>query len=317
MIIKRFYCAALSTALAFTLIACAGESKTSAGAGHTGEAAAFQKSRLGKIAILSFSGGTEDEREGIAELLSFTPEIMDHFMVIPRTTITSAVKSEQQFQLSGMTDSDTMARLGAQFGADYVMAGSITSLGQAHLLIVAVVKISTIQEVAGDFITYNTLDDFNRDETILDKMAGNIIALMGKKTKPLDKLAVLPVHFMGNVNKAEGDALAQLLSIYLIQDGKYAVYPRTKTLEQVEKEYKTQLSGVTNDDEAVALGHAVNPPYVLSVVSRKIGSMNRFNASIIDLSRGNQVGGESEKYTGMSEGMNVMKVLAGRLSNGQ
>ena len=94
---------------------------------------------IGRIAILSFNGGSQDERDGIAELFSFTPQIMRNFTVIPRTTITKAIETEQSFQLSsGMTDADTMARLGNQFGANYVMAGSITSLGNSRLLIVSI-----------------------------------------------------------------------------------------------------------------------------------------------------------------------------------
>jgi hypothetical protein len=85
------------------------------------------------------NGGSQDERDGIAELFSFTPQIMRNFTVIPRTTITRAIEQEQSFQLSsGMTDADTMARLGNQFGANYVMAGSITSLGNSRLLIVSI-----------------------------------------------------------------------------------------------------------------------------------------------------------------------------------
>ncbi|MDR1904998.1 MAG: penicillin-binding protein activator LpoB, partial [Treponema sp.] len=123
--------------------------------------------RLGKIAILPFSGGSVDEQEGIAELLSYTQEIMDNFNVIPRTGITRAAKQEQAFQaLSGMTDADTIVKLGKQFGADYVMAGSITSLGNRHLLIVSVIKIDEIRQVAGDYLVYDSLDALNNDEKL-------------------------------------------------------------------------------------------------------------------------------------------------------
>jgi len=47
--------------------------------------------KMGKIAILSFNGGSSDERDGIAELFSFTPAIMNGFIVIPRTNIINAI----------------------------------------------------------------------------------------------------------------------------------------------------------------------------------------------------------------------------------
>jgi len=270
---------------------------------------------MGRIAILSFNGGSQDERAGIAELFSFTPQIMRNFTVIPRTTITRAIEREQNFQLSsGMTDADTMVRLGYQFGANYVMAGSITSLGRSRLLIVSIVKIDVIQQVAGAFLEYKSLDDFNKDETIIEKMTTELVSLMRNDTSKMDKLAVLPVQFLDGANEQDGDALAQVLSIYLIQNGKYAVYPRTKTLEQVQDEYTIQLSGRTRESEAVSLGRGINPQYVLSIASRRIGTANRFNAAVIDLEGGNQVAGESEQYATLSDGINAMEFLAKRLS---
>jgi len=270
---------------------------------------------IGKVAILPINGGTQDERDGIAELFSFTPQIMGNLTVIPRTTITQAVNKEQSFQSSsGMTDADTMARLGNQFGANYVMAGTITSLGDSKLLIVSIVKIDVIQQVAGAFLQYNSLDELNKDSTIIGKMAEKLITLMKKNTSKMDKLAVLPVQFSDDVNEQDGDALAQLLSIYLIQNSKYAIYPRTKTLEQIQNEYSTQMSGKTRDSEVISLGRGINPPYVLSIASRKIGSTNRFNASVIDLEKGSQVVGGTEPYTTLSDGINAMDFLAKQLS---
>jgi hypothetical protein len=84
----------------------------------------------------------------------------------------------------------------------------------------------------------------------------------------------------------------------------------------VESEYETQMSGRTRarDSEAVIAGQADNPPYALSVVSRKIGSSNRFNASIIDLEGGNQIAGQSEQYATLRDGMNAIELLARELS---
>jgi TolB-like protein len=276
-----------------------------------------QDGRLGKIAILPFSGGSVDEQEGIAELLSFTQEMMQNFSVIPRTGITNAARQEQSFQAtSGMTDADTIARLGNQFGADYVMAGSITALGYRNLLIVSIIRIDVIRQVAGVYLIYDSLDALNRDETILKDMAAELVEMTRGAEGGLDRLALLPVELSDGGNKQEGDALAQLLSIHLLRAGKYAVYPRTESLEQVQGEYKTQLEGgVTREDEAVRAGEAENPPYVLSVISRKIGTGTRFNASIIDLELGSAIKGESELYSSMSDGVAAMEFLAMKLSD--
>jgi hypothetical protein len=275
-----------------------------------------QSGRLGRIAILPFSGGTRDEQEGVPELLMITQEIMNSFSVIPRTGITAAAQQEQSFQAtSGMTDADTIAKLGNQFGADYVMAGSITSLGSKKLLIVSIIKIDVIRQVAGVYLTYDSLSELIRDNSIVEGMAAELVKMARSAGSGLDMLSVVPVIFESGVNREEGDTLAQLLAINLLRAGKYAVYPRTKTLEQVIREYETQSSGgVTRTEEAVKAGEAVNPPYVLSVISRRIGTDTIFIASIIDIEAGESIKGDSEQYANMSDGMNAMRFLAKKLS---
>jgi TolB-like protein len=272
--------------------------------------------KLGKIAILPFSGGSADEQDGIAELFSGTKAIMDNFGVIPRTGIVAAAQREQAFQnMSGMTDADTIAKLGEQFGAEYVMAGSITSLGRRNLLIVTIVRIDVIQQVAGAFLEYGTLDELNNNLSLLDNMAAELIKMVQTTGDGADKLALLPVQFAGGANAQEGDALAQLLAIHILRIGKYAVYPRTKTLDEVQKEYTTQLtSGNTAINQQVQLGAGVNPPYVLSVVSRKIGTGTRFNASIIELEKNEQIQMKSEQYANLSDGKDAVEFLARELS---
>jgi hypothetical protein len=274
-----------------------------------------QTGRLGQIAILPFSGGTASEREGIAELFSYTQVMMDSFGVMPRTSITRAAENEQAFQAnSGMTSADTIARLGNQFGAEYVMAGSITQVGTQNLLIVSIVKIDVIRQVAGDFLLYDSLDALNRDGAILDRMAANLVKMAREQDDRVEKLALLPVEFTDGVNKQEGDALAQLLAIYLLRYNAYAVYPRTKTLDQVQSEYETQLGGATRGSEAVVAGRADNPPFVLSVVSRKIGTGTQFNAAIIDLEGGEQIAFKTEQYSDLQDGIDAIEFLARELS---
>ncbi|GHU47833.1 hypothetical protein FACS1894200_03830 [Spirochaetia bacterium] len=270
---------------------------------------------LGKIAILPFTGGSVDEQEGIAEMLSFTKEIMRNFSVIPRTSIIDVVKQEHTFARSGITDADTIVRMGKQLGAQYVIAGSITSLGSKNLLIVSIIKIEAIRQVAGDYIVYDSLDVLNTNETLLRTMGANLVKLARGVNESLDNLALPPVEFTDGANKQEGDTLAQLLAIHLLRNGKYAVYPRTGNLDQVRDEYKKQWTdGNTETGEKAKLGKAVNPRLALSIKSRKIGSSTRFNAAIIDLEYGNTLKGESEQYAGLSDGMNTMEVIAKKLS---
>jgi hypothetical protein len=52
------------------------------------------------LAVLPFTGSTESEGETIAELFSFNEDINAVFTIIPRTSISRAVSSEQMWAIT-------------------------------------------------------------------------------------------------------------------------------------------------------------------------------------------------------------------------
>jgi hypothetical protein len=271
--------------------------------------AVFAKDNL---AVLPFIGGTAEEGETIAELFSFNRELNTVFAPIPRTSITRAVNSEQRFQRNtGMTDPDTIVALGRQLGAKYVVVGTIGKLGSQNLLIISILKIDDLRQVAGDIQTYVNIREIQGK---LPSMARNIIEATKIDASQLDKLAVTPVDLGKNIDARVADILAQVLSINLIKTQKYAVYPRTKTLEQVQAEYKNQRSGITADENMVDIGKAENPHLVLSVAARRLEDQNMFNAAIISLESGVQEVGGSVNYNSLDDGIRVMERLARELT---
>ncbi|MDR1025665.1 MAG: penicillin-binding protein activator LpoB [Treponema sp.] len=265
------------------------------------------------LAILPFTGGSAREGETIAELFSFNEALNQVFSIIPRTTINRAIGVEQDFQMgTGMTDPDTIAALGKQLGANYVVAGNITKLGNRNLLIISILKIDELRQIAGDIQTYTRIEEI---QDKLPSMARNIIAAVRFDPSQRDKLAVVPVEMGGNIDSSVADTLAQILSIHLIRSGKYRVYPRTVTLKQVQDEYETQSSGVTADEQIVNMGRGDNPSLVLSVAARRLGERNMFNASIINLETGVQVIGDSVNYTTMDDGIEAMETLSQKLTS--
>jgi TolB-like protein len=264
------------------------------------------------LAILPFTGGSGEDGETIAELFSYNQELNEVFNPIPRTSIARAIRNEQNFQMaSGMTDPDTIAALGKQLGARYVVAGNITTLGSNKLLVISIIKIDDLQQVAGSIQTYTRIEEI---QDKLPDMVRTIIAAGNIVTSGLPKLAIVPFQVRETTNEGDADVLAQLLAIYIIQSGRYAVYPRTSSLEQVQDEYTNQHSGDTADENMVRLGGGVNPKFVLSGAARKLGSSrNMFNASIIDLETGVQEIGKSVNYSNLDDGMNSIKELAAEL----
>jgi TolB-like protein len=112
------------------------------------------------LAILPFTGGEGGEGETIAELFSFAPALNDAFDPIPRTSIARAVSNEQKFQMdAGMTNPDTIAAIGRQLGAKYVVTGSIAKLGNRNLLLISILKIDDLRQIAGDLLTYTMIEE--------------------------------------------------------------------------------------------------------------------------------------------------------------
>ncbi|MDR1127294.1 MAG: penicillin-binding protein activator LpoB, partial [Treponema sp.] len=264
------------------------------------------------LAILPFTGGQGTDGETIAELFSFQRNLTAVFSPVPRTSINSAIRNERGFQMeSGMTDPDTIAALGRQLGATYVVAGTITKLGNQNLLIIAILHTESLRQIAGDIQTYNTITDI---EGKLPAMSQNIAAAVKIDTSRLPLLALPPVQLLDGADKREADALAQILAVHLIQSGKYAVYPRTKSLEQVQEEYGYEFNGDTADEYLPAIGRAGNPRLVLSVAARRWGNGNKFNAAVINLETGVQAAGDSVDYQSLNDGLAIMEELALRLT---
>lgn len=260
------------------------------------------------LAILPFIGGQNNEGETIAELFSFDSRILEFFNPIPRTSINRAIDSEQWFQMnSGMTDADTIVSIGKQLGARYVVAGNITSVGNNKLLVISIMDIRNLQQIAGDLQTYNRIEEIREK---LPNMAVNIVQATGKDTSSLQKLAIVPVQLYDGADKKVADTLAQLLAIYLIRSEKYAVYPRTESLDKIIDEHNLQLSGITDDSNVIGIGYGENPNIVLSVAARKLGNTNMFNAVIIDLLTGAQLNGHSVDYQNISDGISSMEIIA-------
>jgi hypothetical protein len=264
------------------------------------------------LAVLPFTGGDSDEGTTIAGWFSSDRGLQETFDLIPRTRIARAIENEQKFQISaGMTDPDTIAALGQQLGAKHVLAGKIGKLGNSNLLIISILNIDDLRQIAGDIQTYARIED------IWDKvpgMARNIIRATVIDSSRLEKLAVVPVDLGENVDSDVADTLAQILSINIVRSGKYAVYPRTQTLRQVQSEYDTQLSGITADENVVGIGKGENPRLVLAAVAGQVGNLTTFDAAIINLESGVQVRGHSARYQSLDDGIRTMEDLARELT---
>jgi len=274
-------------------------------------AASFAQT-LPRLAVLPFTGGTGNEGETIAMLLGNQAQLRSAFTVVPRTSNVDAVMREQEFQRSGLTDSDTIARLGRQMNAEYVVAGHIQQLGQSRLVLITIVHVESLQQIAGDYREYN---DTSEIRAYLPDMVQKIITASRQNTSRLPRLAVAPFDIMlRGVNQSDAEVLAHLLATEIANSGKYAVLPRTSTIESVMREHSIQRSGLTDPASIRRIGQAVNADYVLAGSIASLGNINLFLAQILNVESGALLSGGDEEYRQIGDGINKMPALSQALT---
>jgi TolB-like protein len=227
--------------------------------------------------------------------------------VIPRTAV-NAIVAEQNFQLSGYTDSDTIARLGRQLNADFVVSGHIRRLGNRNLIITTIVDVESFELLAGDYRQYRNIQEV---QELLPAISQKMIVAGRRDSSVLPKLAVAPFRVTNRgINEQDAEVLAQIFSVEITNTGKYVVLPRTATMQAALRELEYQMSGFTAEEEAKALGRAANADYVLSAEVRSLGSVNMFTAQILLVEDGRLLDGDRREYQTAADGIHLMPELA-------
>jgi len=268
-----------------------------------------------RLAILPFSGGSGQDGETVSILLASQPALFDVFTVLPRNSAIDSIMGEQQFQRqSGLINSDAISRIGQMNTADFVVSGHIAKLTDTNLIIISIIDVTEIQQVAGVYRTYKTIEDVRG---LLPGMSRSLADASRKNFQNLPGLAIPSFYIPQNVNSNDAMVLAQILATEIVNLGKYAVFPRNSSMEDVIKEHQFQRSGQTAG--AKVLGTSQKIDFILSSSVVSLGNTNLFASQILDIEGGNLVKGADRSYQNISDGINknLMKELADELISGK
>ena len=135
-----------------------------------------------------------------------------------------------------------------------------------------------------------------------------------KNYQNLPGLAVPTFSVPANVNANDAMVLAQILATEIVSTGKYAVFPRTSSVDDVLKEAQFQRSGQTADTKA--LGTSRNIDYILASSVMSLGKMNLFASQVLNIEGGNAIAGADRVYQDITDGLNqnLMREIAGELT---
>jgi len=265
------------------------------------------------LAVFAFTGGDTSDGEYIAANLSRQSTLRNAFnktTLITRSTI-ATMNFEQRFQRSGLTDADTIFELGKALNASHVIAGYITRLGSNNLILVSIMDVESLQQIAGYYKQYRNIEEVDK---LIPEIANQLTKSITRDTRNLPGLSVPPFVISRGVDQNDAMTLAQILSCDLANLGKYAVLPRTDSIEKILEEQRRQRNGTTDQERMKRLGVGRNAKYVLSGSVEKLGTINKFAADILDIVDGSYVDGYAEEYRTLAEGFTVIPKLAAQLS---
>ena len=270
-----------------------------------------------ELAVFAFTGGSVTDGEAIASSLTRQSVFRSAFnktTLITRATI-AAKGFEQRFQRnSGLTDADTIFELGRELNASHVVAGYIAKLGDRNLVLVSVMDVESLQQVAGAYQTYGSIEEMTG---YIPDMAKKLAAAMARNTSKLPGLSVPPFSILSGVNRNDAMVLAQMLACDLANGNKYAVLPRTDSIDKVLEEHKRQRSGATETERAKRLGAGRNAKFVLSGSVERLGNSNKFGTDVLNIEDGSFADGyESEPYANLAQGFESIPKLAALLNGG-
>jgi len=119
--------------------------------------------RLPGLAVLPFyvmSGAVnQGDAEVLAQLLATEIANSGSHAVLPRTSTLERVMAEHAIQRGGMTDPANIRRLGVAANAEYVLAGTVTSLGDANLFVAQILHVESGVQIAGGHEQYREVGD--------------------------------------------------------------------------------------------------------------------------------------------------------------
>jgi len=267
-----------------------------------------------RLAILPFSGGSGQDGETISVLLSNQRALLNAFTVQPRNSAIDRIMGEQQFQRqSGLINSDAISEIGKLNTADLVVSGYIARLGTTNLLIISIVDVTEVQQIAGVYQTYRSIEEIRG---LLPDLSQRLVQASQKEYQNLPGLAIPSFTVPANVNANDAMVLAQILATEIVNLGRYAVFPRNNSVDDVIKEHQFQRSGQTAT--TMALGTSRSIDYILSSSVMSLGRMNMFGAQILSIEKGEMIVGTDREYQDISDGLNknLMRDIARELTAG-
>lgn len=211
------------------------------------------------------------------------------YIVVERTaSFLRELLKEQSYQYSGAVDDNELVRLGEQFGVDYVCVAKANNIWGHKYISVRMIDVERA-EVIATASAYGEVQTSNLAlVSTLNKLSTDLIySFEASKNPNAKKVAVyVPRMGSGDIDLILGDQMVAGFAA----SGRYLAIERTQAfLDELNKEYVYQQTGMVDDADLMRLGKHFGVQYV-SVIKTSMRLGEYFIAArLLDVERGDVV----------------------------
>ena len=205
------------------------------------------------------------------------------YMPVERSTaFLAAVNKEHSYERSGEVDDEQIAKLGAQFGIQYICVVSVADVWNHEKYITSRILDVTSAEVIGSCSSNGSIPDGAALMIALDDLTEKLnMALEYSKNEETKRVAV---YVTKTGNKDVDIILGDQLVAGFARSGEYIAVERTNAfLKQIQKESGYQKSGAVNDDDLLRLGKKFGVQYVCVAQTIPWGGSYFISSRLVDV----------------------------------
>lgn len=237
-----------------------------------------------KIRVAIYMTGDDKINEIVADRLMYKLLGSGKYQPIERSAaFQSAISKEHSFERTGVVDEKQIAKLGKQFGVQYVCVVSIVDVWQTEKYISARMIDVNSAEVIFSVSANGELTDNKALLNLMDYLTDDLTDAYDRYKDPSSEKVAVYVTKTGNrdVDIVLGD---QLVAGFARSENYIAVERTNVFLNQLQKENAHQLSGAVDDDKIMArLGKMSGVKYVCVVKTTKYGDAFFINSRLVDV----------------------------------
>jgi formylglycine-generating enzyme required for sulfatase activity len=221
------------------------------------------------LTIMSFTNESNAGEESLMVLLARAPEIRNAF---------NLVASDDNFNkiVSNIPPDASSDALKMLFYADFAIIAQTERVGSGNIVILFIVDTSNMRILAGDYRKFIEIKELR---SVLPEIIGRFVRAT-RESPNAPKLVFLP--FYTGVNGLRAEIVKYTVAIELANSGKYAVFPWSVSINQLDPAMPRPYSGIINFEQVKRIGTTLNVPYILKGDILSLGTVNLLLASVLN-----------------------------------